>query len=231
MATVEVVTSDRILALEAETVVNGSVNVEGDLILTKHGGSTVNAGHVVGPTGDPSIFLADANAYTDQAELDANAYSDVKLVEAKTYADQAEADAKAYSDAALSARVPMAEVYAPISPITNFAITGQFVIDYLPSGKKRLTSHLKLERGTSNYGTLSTSSWLALGTIVPVGARITTPGNVYINGWITTSAGKLPINVYLDPTAGGVSIQGVIGLTTSLSINDFITIFVVVIES
>jgi microcystin-dependent protein len=39
------------LAIEAASVVAGAVNAGGDLILTKHDGNTMNAGHVVGAAG------------------------------------------------------------------------------------------------------------------------------------------------------------------------------------
>lgn len=50
MATVTGLTSTRMLAIEAASVVSGAV-VSGNLILTKQNGTTINAGSVVGPTG------------------------------------------------------------------------------------------------------------------------------------------------------------------------------------
>lgn len=50
MATVTGFTSDRLLAMEAATVVDGNV-VSGDLILETQGGGTINAGSVIGPAG------------------------------------------------------------------------------------------------------------------------------------------------------------------------------------
>lgn len=50
MATVTGLTAERMLAIEGASVVDGDV-VAGDLILTKHDGSTINAGSVVGPVG------------------------------------------------------------------------------------------------------------------------------------------------------------------------------------
>jgi len=41
------------LEIEAASVVAGSVNAGGDLILTKHDGTTMNAGHVTGVAGPP----------------------------------------------------------------------------------------------------------------------------------------------------------------------------------
>jgi hypothetical protein len=52
MATVTGLTADRMLAIEAESVVDGDV-VGDNLILTKHDGSQINAGSVRGPQGIP----------------------------------------------------------------------------------------------------------------------------------------------------------------------------------
>lgn len=51
MATVTGLTVDRMLAIEAASVVSGEVNVSGDLILTNHSGANFNAGHVAGAPG------------------------------------------------------------------------------------------------------------------------------------------------------------------------------------
>jgi hypothetical protein len=50
MTTVTGLTADRMLAIEAASVVDGDV-VGGNLILTKHDGSQINAGSVIGPAG------------------------------------------------------------------------------------------------------------------------------------------------------------------------------------
>jgi hypothetical protein len=58
MATITGLTADRMKAIEDASVVDGSVDANGELILTTHGGSTIDAGHVVGPQGiqgDPGI--------------------------------------------------------------------------------------------------------------------------------------------------------------------------------
>jgi microcystin-dependent protein len=52
MATVTGLTADRMLEIEANSVVDGEV-VGGNLILTQHDGSTIDAGPVIGPKGDP----------------------------------------------------------------------------------------------------------------------------------------------------------------------------------
>lgn len=46
MATITGLTASRMLAIEAATVTGGSINGSGNLILLKHDGSTVDAGHV-----------------------------------------------------------------------------------------------------------------------------------------------------------------------------------------
>lgn len=51
MATVTGLTAARMLAIEAASVVGGTVDGSGHLILTKHDGSTIDAGSVIGPTG------------------------------------------------------------------------------------------------------------------------------------------------------------------------------------
>jgi hypothetical protein len=51
MATVTGLTAERMLEIEAASVVDGDVDVSGNLILTKHDGSLINAGSVIGPTG------------------------------------------------------------------------------------------------------------------------------------------------------------------------------------
>jgi hypothetical protein len=48
MATVTGLTADRMLAIEAESVVGGSINDVGHLILTRHDGTTIDAGSVIG---------------------------------------------------------------------------------------------------------------------------------------------------------------------------------------
>lgn len=60
MTTVTGFTAARMLAMEAATIVDGDV-VGDNLILTKHDGSTVNAGNVRGPTGSPGVTLSELN--------------------------------------------------------------------------------------------------------------------------------------------------------------------------
>ena len=54
MATVDGLTKSRMLAIEAGTVVDGEVDVSGHLFLTRHDGTIIDAGNVVGPTGPPA---------------------------------------------------------------------------------------------------------------------------------------------------------------------------------
>lgn len=58
--TVTSLTSDRMEAIEASSVVDGSVDLDGNFTLTKHDGSTIDAGNIKGPKGDLSVSLADA---------------------------------------------------------------------------------------------------------------------------------------------------------------------------
>lgn len=50
MATITGLTAERMLGIEAASIVDGEI-VSGNLILTKHDGTTINAGPVVGPAG------------------------------------------------------------------------------------------------------------------------------------------------------------------------------------
>lgn len=52
MATVTGLTAERMIEIEAASVVDGEV-VDGDLILSKHDGSAIDAGSVIGPQGVP----------------------------------------------------------------------------------------------------------------------------------------------------------------------------------
>lgn len=54
MATITGLTAERMLTIEANSVVSGAVVVN-DLILTKQNGATINAGNVRGPTGSPGV--------------------------------------------------------------------------------------------------------------------------------------------------------------------------------
>src|SRR4051812_17753160 len=69
MATITGLTADRMLAIEAASVVDGDV-VGDNLILTKHDGSTVNAGNVRGPQGVPGPVSSDLAVGTALPVLD-----------------------------------------------------------------------------------------------------------------------------------------------------------------
>jgi hypothetical protein len=66
MATVQGLTKDRMLAIEAASVVSGLVDGSGHLILETHGGSTIDAGDVIGPPGaDGATLIIDTKLGTD----------------------------------------------------------------------------------------------------------------------------------------------------------------------
>ena len=69
MATVTGLTADRMLEIEASTVVDGDV-IDGELILTKHDGSTIDAGSVIGPPGPQGPLGSDLSVLVQQAILD-----------------------------------------------------------------------------------------------------------------------------------------------------------------
>ena len=51
MGTVNGLTAEQMLVIQNSSVVDGSVDANGDLILTKYDGTTINAGNVIGPQG------------------------------------------------------------------------------------------------------------------------------------------------------------------------------------
>lgn len=61
MATVTGLTAPRMLEIEANSIVSGTIDIHGDLILTTHGGDTINAGQV-----EPTRFMG----VTDSASID-----------------------------------------------------------------------------------------------------------------------------------------------------------------
>jgi hypothetical protein len=67
MATITGMTSAAMDAIAAGVIVGATVNGSGDLILTKHDGSTIDAGHVVGATG--------ATGANGSNGVDGNSYS------------------------------------------------------------------------------------------------------------------------------------------------------------
>lgn len=76
MASVTGFTAERMLEMENDTIISGTVNAEGRLILFKKDGTTVDAGYVVGPQGaaasiDDVTGLRDAlDSKMDDSQLD-----------------------------------------------------------------------------------------------------------------------------------------------------------------
>lgn len=60
MGTVTSLTAARMISIEANCIVDGDI-VGDNLILTKHNGSTIDAGNVRGPTGSPGLTLSEFN--------------------------------------------------------------------------------------------------------------------------------------------------------------------------
>ena len=71
MATVTGLTADRMMAIEASSVVGGSINGSGHLILTKHDGSTIDAGNalVAVPSEDLVHYLSPVDYHYDTASI------------------------------------------------------------------------------------------------------------------------------------------------------------------
>jgi hypothetical protein len=92
MATVTVFTASRMAAIEAASIVSGTVDVNGDLILTKHDNTTINAGSVIGPVGpegpvgevtqaelEAAIAAAHADGAITEAQLASGAVTAIKI--------------------------------------------------------------------------------------------------------------------------------------------------------
>ena len=77
MATVTGLTADRMLAIEAASVVDGDV-VGDNLILTKHDGSTINAGNVRGPAGPQGPIGQDLAVVTTRTVLDVGIINQIR---------------------------------------------------------------------------------------------------------------------------------------------------------
>lgn len=69
MATITGLTADRMLEIEAASVVDGDI-VDGELVLTKHDGSTIDAGSVIGPPGPAGPIGSDLSVLVQRAILD-----------------------------------------------------------------------------------------------------------------------------------------------------------------
>lgn len=94
MATITGLTAERMLEIEAASVVEGEV-VNGELILTKHDGTTINAGSVVGPLGPQGppglgpipgeIKLWPSDVLPDPASYGRWAWANGQILDAATY--------------------------------------------------------------------------------------------------------------------------------------------------
>ncbi len=67
MGSITGLTAERMLAIEAASVVSGTVNGSNHLILTTHGGSDIDAGNVVGPAGSNGTNGTDGSDGSDGA--------------------------------------------------------------------------------------------------------------------------------------------------------------------
>ena len=86
MTTVTSLTADRMLAIEAASVVDGDV-VGDNLILTKHDGTQINAGSVRGPTGSPGPVGQDLPILTAAPILDVGVSGQIRAGRQLTAAD------------------------------------------------------------------------------------------------------------------------------------------------
>lgn len=86
MTTVTSLTADRMLAIEAASVVDGDV-IGGNLILTKHDGSQIDAGSVQGPQGVPGPPAQDVVALNSAQVLDVGLSNQIRAGRQLTAAD------------------------------------------------------------------------------------------------------------------------------------------------
>lgn len=86
MTTVTSLTADRMLAIEAASVVDGDV-VGDNLILTKHDGTQINAGSVRGPKGDPGPVGSDLAILSAIPVLDVGIINQIRAGRQFTAAD------------------------------------------------------------------------------------------------------------------------------------------------
>lgn len=124
------------------------------------------------------------------------------------------------------------EVVTPIATIGNFTTSGQINVEYLPSGKKRITLQVTFTRVNSNFGTVG-QVWTSLGTFIPSGsARITVPfSNVYTNGWLSTAGTTQPISLSIDMAGGVISFRSMTGVASpTMNVNDYFNVYLTVVE-
>jgi hypothetical protein len=78
VTTVTGLTADRMLAIEAASVVDGDVDASGNLILTQHGGTQINAGSVIGPQGPQGPVGSMLSVITAQPVLDVGVINQIR---------------------------------------------------------------------------------------------------------------------------------------------------------
>lgn len=78
MTTVTGLTADRMLAIEAASVVDGDVDASGNLILTQKGGGQINAGSVIGPQGPQGPVGSMLSVITAQPVLDVGIINQIR---------------------------------------------------------------------------------------------------------------------------------------------------------
>jgi hypothetical protein len=125
----------------------------------------------------------------------------------------------------------MDEEFTPTGASNFNYLGGKIRMVTLPSLKRLAFLHFTLQRQVSNYGTLANTAWTNIGSVIPAGARFTPAYTTYLNGWVTTGSNTLPISVYIDYSGGGMSFKGMMGSTTTINLNDIITINATMVES
>ena len=109
-----------------------------------------------------------ANAYTDQAEVDAKAYTDTRetaiTTAYQTYADLAEADAKAYTDTRETAITTAYESYANAGDTTTYnaskSYTDTEIATVLPLSGGTLTGALTLDGAPTGSNNAATKAYV-----------------------------------------------------------------------
>lgn len=220
MSTVTGFTAERMLAIENGTVVDGSV-VGDNLILTTKDGTPIDAGNVRGAHANEDVLPTGGTVPLRDAEGNVKTAPPVDTNDAAT---------KLYVDT----RLPMSTTNAPLGPISNFNTSGQFILQTLPTGKRKvILSNVRLVRVSTNFGAISTTAWTLLGTLIPSACLI--GQSMYLSTFTSVSggAGAMPIIVFLDftPGVGTISIRGMTGLTTTINVNDAININTTLVET
>jgi microcystin-dependent protein len=159
MATVTGLTAARMLEIEAASVVDGDI-VAGNLILTKHDGSEINAGAVVGPVGPQGPPGVNANAIPGEVKLwpsitlpDVAQYGNYAwaaggLYDIATY-PKAAANIDAYWNTALGAVAPPAGKFR-VPDLRGLTVAAP---DAMPSGSARVNRMTRPEALTMGVRT------------------------------------------------------------------------------